>query len=269
MSRYIYTLLILLLISCSETVSDCRQLSVTMEPYRYIVEAVAGDNWCVRSVVAKGANPETFDPTPSDILALSDSEVYFMVGGLGFEDAWKSRIADIHPDLRIVDTSIGVNRDKGDPHLWTSPDNVSIIAENICETLCRLDTLSAAYYRRRLGSFKKSVQRTDSIITCKLRDCRSRAFLIFHPSLTYFSNRYGLSQIAIEHDGKEPSVFGMKSVTDSARLYGVKYILVQAEFDTRNAQAIANELGMQVVEIDPLNYDWHGEMLHIAEILSR
>ena len=119
-------------------------LSVTMEPYRYVVEAVAGDDWEVRSIVPKGGNPETFDPAPGDIMLLSESRACFLVGGLGFERDWKDKMAVLYPKMTLVDTSRGIERDAGDPHLWTSPDNMIKIADNVCNALCKID--STRYY---------------------------------------------------------------------------------------------------------------------------
>lgn len=244
-------------------------LSVTIEPYRYIVETVAGDAWEVRTIVPKGNNPEAFDPTPRDIISISGSKAYFMVGDLGFENVWKERIEDMYPDMDIIDTSQGISLCGGDPHVWTSPDNVHIIAQNVCNTLCQLDKAHEADYRRRLNEFGNVLSTTDSLIRNKLSDGKEHCFLIFHPSLTYFAQRYGLQQIAIEHEGKEPSVAHMRRVIDQAAALGVQKVLVQAEFDSKNAQAIANEIGAQVYVIDPLDYDVPAQMLHISDILSQ
>lgn len=242
---------------------------VTAEPYRFVVEAVAGDEWEVKSIVPKGSNPETFDPTPRDMVAMADGMAYFMVGGLGFEDTWKGKIKELYPRLRIVDTSNGIVRDAGDPHLWTSPDNMAVIARNVCDALCTMDSVNVWQYRRRLQTFDDSLQRTDSIVKEKLNGLQGSSFLVFHPSLTYFANRYGLRQLAIEHEGKEPSVAQIRSLIDSARTYGVRSVLVQTEFDTKNAEVIAGEIAAKVYSVNPLSYDWHEQMLYIADIISQ
>lgn len=260
--------MILSLVACSHIEGDSRQLFVTIEPYRFVVEAVAGEEWNVRSIVSNGSNPETFDPMPSDLLALASSKAYFMVGGLGFENGWKEKIAELYPHLLLVDTSQGIERDEDDPHVWTSPDNISLIADNICGAMCRIDSLRANYYNKRLMQFKERLFETDSIVESKLQSCKGASFLIFHPSLTYFSNRYGLRQITVEHEGKEPSIMQMKSVVDAADEADVRCLFMQAGFDARSMQAVANELSIEIVEINPLSYDWHGEMIRIADALS-
>lgn len=270
MRTFIYIFVILFLGACSgNDIKQEKLLTVTMEPYRYVVEAIAGDSWCVNSIVPKGNNPEAFDPTPRDMTALAESKAYFLVGGLGFERAWRTKIEDMYPGLVMVDTSLGIERDAGDPHLWTSPANMRVIADNVCAALCIMDSACSDEYRMRLARFKRKLHVTDSIVGHKLAECRGNSFMIFHPTLTYFANNYSLNQISIENEGKEPSVAHIRNVIDSARNCGVKYVMVQAEFDRRNAEVIANEIGAEVVEIDPLSYDWHGQMLYIAGILSQ
>lgn len=269
---FIYILFVFVTAACSDKTPDgCdgRTVAVTIEPYRCVVEAVAGDKWGVVTVVPKGGNPETFDPTPATMTSLSGCKAYFMVGGLGFEDAWKRTLADIYPDMPLVDTSCGISRCDDDPHLWTSPDNMIQIARNVCDAFCVLDSADSAGYKARTDSFVTLVQHDDKFIRERLAGCRDVAsFVIFHPTLTYFSRLYGLNQIAIEHEGKEPSAAHIRAVVDSARRRGVETVLVQAEFDRRNAEAVASEIGAEVIVIDPLCYDWHSEMRRIAEILG-
>lgn len=241
---------------------------VTAEPYRFVVEAIAGDEWEVRSIVPKGSNPETFDPTPRDMVAMADGMAYFMVGGLGFEEVWEDKIKELYPQLGIVDTSNGIVRDNGDPHLWTSPDNMAVIACNVFNAMCKMDSINAMNYRIRLSAFNNLLQRTDSIVKEKLQCAQGKSFLVFHPSLTYFAKRYGLRQLAIEHEGKEPSVAQMRSLIDSAKACGVKSVLVQAEFDVKNAEVIADEIAARVYSINPLSYNWHEQMLYIADVIS-
>lgn len=267
----IYILLVLCLPSCLGGAADGvgeNTVAVTIEPYRCVVEAVAGDKWSVTTIVPKGGNPETFDPTPATMASLAGCKACFIVGGLGFEDAWVGKLAEIYPLMPVVDTSCDISRCDGDPHFWTSPDNMMQIAHNVCHAFCAIDSADSAGYKARMDSFVALVQRDDSLIRERLSGCEGSSFVIFHPTLTYFSRLYGLNQIAIEHEGKEPSVSHIRAVVDSARRLGVNTVLVQAEFDRSNAEVIANEIAADVAVIDPLSYDWHGEMLRIAEILG-
>lgn len=94
------------------------------------------------------------------------------------------------------------------------------------------------------------------------------AFLIYHPALSYFARDYGLRQISVEAGGKEPSPAWLKELVDRCRRERVRVIFVQPEFDRRNAELIASQTGIRVVDINPLAYDWPQEMLRVARTLS-
>ena len=156
-----------------------------------------------------------------------------------------------------------------DPHLWTSPDNMAIVARNVCNALCSMDTAGAAGYKARLLTVEKRIADTDAAIRGKLAPLQCRSFVVFHPSLTYFARLYGVTQIALEEHGKEPTAAHLKHIVDEARSSGIRNVLVQAEFDKEHALAIARELGAELRTINPLSYDWHAEMLHVADCLTK
>ena len=83
-----------------------------------------------------------------------------------------------------------------------------------------------------------------------------------------FDRTYGLTQLSIEADGKEPSAASMRALVDEAREAGVRVVFVQQEFDRKHAESLAAEIGARIVTIHPLSADWKTEMLRIAESLA-
>ena len=256
-------------------------ITVTLEPLRYFTEAIAGDNYQVVSMVPKGSSPESYDPTPQQLVNLSKSKAYFRIGYIGFEQAWMKKLADNCPDMKIYDTSKGIDliRDKGhwhgnhfheggvEPHIWNSTQNALVIADNIYQALCELDSTHQEYYQKRLDVLKQTIRETDANVRSLLENADS-TFLIYHPALSYFARDYGLKQISIEEGGKEPSPAQLKALIETCRKENIHTIFVQQEFDQRNAQLIADELGIQIVSIHPLSYDWAEEMLRVAKALK-
>ena len=258
-----------MLLSCGTAGESGKpMLAVTMEPYRFIVEAVAGDKWQVVSMVPKGSSPETFDPSPGRMTTLGRCRAYFMTGGIGFEQSWGAKIAEMFPSLPMIDTSEGIERIHDDPHLWTSPDNMSLIARNVCNALCRLDSTDIDGYVSRLSDAEAMLCAVDSTIRARLATGADSCFVVFHPSLTYFARLYGLRQMVLEEHGKEPSASHIKHTIDEARRLGVGKIFIQAEFDKKHAESIARELNAAIITIDPLSYNWCGEMLNIVDQLK-
>ena len=96
-----------------------------------------------------------------------------------------------------------------------------------------------------------------------------RAFMIYHPALSYFARDYSLHQIPIEAGGKEPSPAHLRDLINSCKKEKVRIIFVQPEFDRRNADLIAQQTGTRVVSINPLSYDWEEEMMNTARALVK
>ena len=283
MKRLIPILTLFICFACGNTTQKSEKaiITVTLEPLRYFTEAIAGENYQVVSMVPKGSSPESYDPTPQQLVNLSKSQAYFRIGHIGFEQAWMKKLEANCPDMKVYDTSKGVDliRDKGhwhgdhfhkggvEPHIWNSTQNALIIADNIYQALCELDSTHQADYKNRLDSLKQSIQQTDAE-TRKLLENADSTFLIYHPALSYFARDYGLKQISIEEGGKEPSPAQLKKLIETCRNENVHTIFVQQEFDQRNAQLIAHELGIDIVSINPLSYDWTEEMLRTAKALK-
>lgn len=263
-------------------------ITVTIEPQRYFVEAIAGDKFNVVSMVPKGANHETYDPIPQQLVSLGESKAYLRIGYIGFEQAWMDRLMKNTPHLQVFDTSKGVDlilnhedtaHTHGDheghghshavePHIWSSATNALIIAQNTYKALCAIDKANEAYYLTRYDSLRKHIEHTDSIICKELtHSTGSKSFMIYHPALSYFARDYGLHQIAIEEGGKEPSPAHLKKLVDACKSDKVRIIFIQPEFDERNAETISKQTGAKIVSINPLNYDWDKEMLHVTNAL--
>ena len=142
-----------------------------------------------------------------------------------------------------------------------------MIADNIYTALCELDPHHQTEFQERLDVLKKTIRQTDKNVRTFLENADS-TFLIYHPALSYFARDYGLKQISIEEGGKEPSPATLRDLIETCRQENAHVIFVQQEFNQRNAQLIADELGIDIIAINPLSYDWAEEMLNIAKALK-
>lgn len=284
MKKYIILFLnLLVLMGCSSRQQQTQQatLTVSIEPLRYFTEAIAGDKFQVTSMVPEGSNPETYDPTPQQLVTLSQSVAFLRIGYIGFEQVWAEKLQSNAPNVKFFNLSEGVNLIREDdihhgnhshpggvePHIWSSTQNAYIIADNIFHALCTLDADHTAYYKENLAKLKQEIARTDNEIHTLLQNT-SCAFLIYHPALSYFARDYGLEQICIEEEGKEPSPAHLQALIRRCKEKHVQVIFVQKEFDTRNAEIIARETGAKIVSINPLSYKWQKEMTTVAKALS-
>ena len=271
--------------SCSsgggQSADDSRRVAVTMEAQRYFAERIGGAHFMIHTVVPPGQSPETFDPTPQEMMAVARSRAYLRIGRIGFEQVWMPTIVEQNPHLRVFDLSKGIrwidsdhlthdhhDHGTGDPHIWNAPATARQIAQNTLLAFCALDTAHTADYRAAHAALVAEIDSTDAALHAMLDTLTHRTFIIYHPALTYFAQAYGLKQLAIETDGKEPSAASMKMLIDKARTERVRVVFVQREFDRKHAESVATEIGARVVVIDPLSAEWKAQMLQIGRALT-
>lgn len=280
MNKILLPLLLLLFAACNSRPEDDRPvLTVSIEPLRFIVESVAGDKYRVVTLMPQGASPETYEPTPRQMMELNGSKALFRVGTLGFEKTKLPQMAATAPDVRLFDLEKGIipimhtghaahEGESQDPHVWMSAENLRIMAENACEALCSIDTVNAEFYKQRLSIFNQSTDSLDAEIKNRLNTLQNRAFLIYHPALGYFARQYGLQQFAVEHDGKEPSAAYMEQLINNCRAEEVGVVFISKEHSGRAAQRVAEALKARVVTINPLDHDVPAQMRLIAKELN-
>lgn len=271
MNKYIVSFLLMLIwIGCTPSAQNTkRQITVTIEPLRYFTEQIAGDNFIINTMVPKGGNPETYEPTPQQMVKLAQSDLYIKVGNIGFEQTWMSKISQNAPHLIIIDSSEDIelahhNGQHSDPHTWMSTKNAAKIAQNIYSALLDINEKDSAMYKQNLLKLLDKIEKTNQRIQQHLAHTSSSSFLIFHPTLTYFARDYHLLQIPIEQDGREPSAAQFQQTLALAKQKKVKILFVQKEFANKNIRTICKNMGITAIEINPLSYNWNEEMVKIA-----
>ena len=252
-------------------------ISVSIEPLRNIVEHLAGDYYKVVTLTPVGASPETYEPTPKQLMDVSNSKLYFAIGTLGFEKQQLERMKETAPTLKIYTVSDGISLlsvqheghgDSTDPHIWMSPKNVVQMARNVCNALCQNDPEHTAVYKKKLADLERHADETDRRIRLMVSKVRYRNFLIYHPALAYFANEYGFRQLTIEQDGKEPSSEHLATIISEAKAAEVHIIFLQREFKGRSVKSFSEATGARVVIINPLAYRWDNEAIATAKALA-
>ena len=255
--------------------SDQLNVTVSILPEKYFVERIGGDYVNVNVMVGPGEEPHTYEPKTDQMTALSNSAIYFSIG-VDFESAWMDRIASANPGMQIVDLSANIEKiamtssdgdeeaGSPDPHVWTSPENVKIIAQSIYETLAKTDPAHQAEYQANLESFQTDIGTLETDIQSALSGITSTKFLVFHPAWGYFAHEFGLEQIAIEIGGSEPSAQELVAIIDEAKKDNIKVVFGAPEFSSKTADYIAQEINGQVVLIDPLAEDWLTNLQNVA-----
>jgi len=281
-SFLILLLIIILFAGCHHSDIDPRKaVTVSILPQKYIVERIAGNLFNINVMMPPGANHETYEPSPLSMKSLADSKVYFSIGLLDFERTWTPRFVDLFPDMKIVNTSEGgellkyegnghTEHSAGiDPHTWLSPRFVKLQATKIAAALTAIDPAHSVLFKANLRQFTRELDSIDSAYSSLFTSVKGMKFLIYHPALGYFARDYGLTQISLETEGKEPSAVHLTQLIQIARKEGIHSILVSKEFDSRNAETLAREINGKVVVFDPMAADLLGNLDRISNILFR
>lgn len=255
----------------SRTEKPAVTVTVTISPYKYFVDQIAKGKVDVNVMVSNGNNPETYEPYAQQMMELSKSALYLKVGSIGFEQTWMKKLQDNAPDMKVIDTSVGIKPAKTpggniDPHVWMSCSNARIIASNILKALCELEPKNKAFFEKNYQSLLSIIDKRDSTIKENFKKDPDlvRKFVIYHPILTYFARDYQLEQLAIEEEGREPSAAQLKSLIERARKEKIKFCLIQAEFANRNTTTFINESHTKPMDINPLQGDWNRAMQEAA-----
>lgn len=254
-------------------------VTVTIEPYRYFVNQIAGDDVNVNVMVPAGSSPETYEPSAKQMMELSHSVIYFKVGEIGFEKTWMEKIHKNAPQMKIVDTSERIEPAKTksgyiDPHTWMSVDNAKIISYTIRDELSMMFPDKAKKFYERCEAFNKHLVELRDMLNeiylgVRLRGNRQSSFVIYHPVLTYFAREYNLEQFALEDEGREPSIQQIQNIINLAKSEEISVLFVQKEFANRNIQTFINATNVKPIEINPLSYDWEEQMLLIMRSLTK
>ena len=264
-------------------------LAVSILPQQYFVEKIAGDLANVMVAVPKGANPDTYEPRPRQMIDLTRAELYFSIG-VPFESVWLNKFQASNPEMKIVDSTRGIEKTAmaahhghdhsghpgdeppgmiKDPHVWTSPPLVKKIARNIYSALSEVRPEHEAMFRENFRKFEKEIDSLDGYLQGLFSpDYQNRAFMVFHPAWGYFAQTYHLRQIPIELEGKTPKSSELKEVIAEAKALGIRVIFVQPQFSVKSAEAIAEAIDGRVVEADPLAYEWEKNLRQQGDVFK-
>lgn len=263
-----------------------RTIAVSIEPQRQLLESLVGDRFDVVTLLSRGSDPETYDPTLQQRRAVDNSLAFMGLGVFPFEESVAESLPD---DVKFYNVTSGIeplygthshcghehahnhhhDETDADPHLWTSVPNMRRMAANMSDILCSLDSANAGFYNNRLAIVEAHLDSLDCALHATLDTVSNRSFAVWHPSLSYFARDYGMRQIAVGQESKEMPASRLKEVVDNARSAGVKIFFFQKQYDGRQAGSINASIGSRLINTDPLAYDWEEELTNIANELAR
>jgi zinc transport system substrate-binding protein len=247
--------------------SEYMDVAVSIPPQAYFVQQIGGARVNVQVLIRSGDDPHTYEPRPAQMAALSKSLVYFSIG-LPFEEPLLSRLVSLNPSLRIVETYAGIERMPGDPHIWLAPSLVKVQGIAIRDGLMAVDPGHKEEYSKNYDQFCQIVDDLDHTIRELLERVRKKDFVVAHPSWGYFAREYGLHQISMEREGKEPKASDLAALIQLMKERNIKSIFVSPQYSRKMAENLARETNGTIIAIDPLPWNWMDDMAETARAIG-
>lgn len=242
-------------------------INVSILPQKYFIDRLLeGEKYTVNVVVKPGYNPESYEPTIKQMIALEKASLYLKICDGGFDEVWVKNLKSINSDMKVGDLSKEIelikviDEEHGhyhggvDPHVWISPSTTIKLVSNMRAELVSLLPQDSAQINENYISLYSDLVLLDSLYKAKLSPYIGRTVLVYHPIFSYIERDYGISQVSLEHEGKGPSVKHLKEVIEETQ--DIQAVFIQKEFNIDNATLLAQEINAELVVIDPLSYDW-------------
>jgi len=305
MKKIFATALLATLVLASVAAAEPVAVFVSILPQKYFVEQIGGERAAVSAMVEKGRDPHVFEPLPAQMEGLSKAKAYFAVG-LPFEETLLPRATSLNPGLKVFRIDEGIDKIAGscdhdhhhghteekhdhkhdhehknekhdhhahhhegaDPHVWNGPREAIHMAGKILEGLIEIDPDGGEEYTKRHAAFVERVKTMDAEFSRLFRGKMGASFLVFHPAWAYFARSYGLVEVAIETDGKEPKAADLANIISEAKERGVKAIFISPQFSKRSAEIIARAIGATVETVNPLAEEWEENLRAVANAIA-
>jgi len=246
---------------------------VTIPPLASLADSIGGKMSNVEVVLKPGSNPHTYEPTPKDIVKLSNSALLFEIG-IGL-DEWATEVAlEAENGPRVVPVAIGIptlpalserlrrrhlDENKiaahGNPHVWLDPNIVSdIIIPTMTKAYTAADPPNADYYRANSFRLTELVRSYAQDARTRLDKLKGKPVILQHGAFVYFFRQYGIPVMDIlePFPGQEPTMQDITEIIEVAKVEKPVAIIIESQLSPKPARVLAEELGIPLITMDPL-----------------
>ena len=253
---------------------------VSIAPYQFLTERIAGEHFAVRTVVPPGSNPHAYEPTSKQVASISQGAVWFLIG-----EPFEKKVLDVlkgrNPSLIEVDLRQGIDllgdpslscahcsADRQDRHIWLSPKRAALQAERISKVLAETFPEHREQFFENAKALALELDGLDQEISSLLRDVKDRVLLVSHPAFGYFCRDYNFEQLSVEFEGKDPRPRHLENVMQKATAQSAELALALPQHNNKGAQIIAEKLHIPVRVIDPYSRDYFETLRFLAHVIA-
>ncbi len=255
---------------------DKPTVAVSIVPEKTFVEAVCGDLVNVVVLIPPGNSPENYEPTPKEMTEFNEAIAYFAIG-VPTEEAnilplasdldqlkivkLNEVVAEVYPELEIAPG-------ERDPHIWLSPKRVKVMINVIAEEMGKIDPDHKEQFTENGKKYLEQLDTLDQNLKIAVDAASTKKFIVFHPSLGYIANDYGLTMYSLEKNGKEATANQLEEIIDFAKKENIKALFYQAEISSKQADSFAQEIGGKTVLLEPLSGDYIENLMKMVKLIT-
>ena len=232
---------------------------VSVHPQKFLVEAIAGDACQVEVLVPSGASPHSYEPRARQIDLIKEAALWLRIGE-SFEERLVPLVKQVVDQRENLDLIGCCCHEGADPHIWLSP---SMLKQEARQTCAVLEQLLLTDFQDNLQILLTKLD----LLEEKLRATTfSKSILVSHPAFGYFCRDFGIEQLSVEKEGREPSPRQLTRLMDEVKEKDLKRIFLQQQYSEKGGRRIAQELGLEVLHLDPYAEDVLANLEHLGEV---
>lgn len=244
------------------------RLAVSVSPIAWLVKEVGGDQVQVQTLVRNGQDPHGYEPTPAQLGQLQKARAYLTLG-LPFEHAWLPRMQAVNPQMHVVSLLGPKHTQQHDPHLWLNPRDMIDLAERLARLLSTLAPNATSVFAMNAAAVTEQLTKLDGDLQARFAATPGKTFLVHHGAWGDFARHYGLIQLAIEQEGKEPGPRRMAELTARVRALGIDTLFIEPQASDHLAHGLADALHLKLVPLDPMSGDYLNNLRRSAAAIER
>jgi len=251
--------ILFLLLSIGFTAHGAIQVVVSIAPQKFLVQRIGQEHVAVQVIVPEGASSHTYAPKPKQMLSTQKSEVWFRIGEI-FEQQMLpclkgTEIVDQREGVELISSKGCCCHEADDPHIWLSPRLLMIQSQQIADTLSARDPEHIKLYQENLQALLAELKILDQELSEMFGKSNRQVIMVSHPAFGYFCRDYGLEQLSIEMEGREPSPKYLTELLNRARREKIETVFLQKQHYPKGGKRVAKELGAKAVFVDPYAED--------------
>lgn len=279
---YLWVIFLCVFTGCQKKESIAKQdrhvVLVTLSPYASFVKSMAEDLVQVETLIPEGANPHLYEAPPQLVEKHRRASLWLYVGE-NFDKRMLQVLKESSSPIKAINLAEGVDligecgchhhaESSQDLHIWMSPSVVKKQIVAIKEALIELCPESAALLEQRADVLSEQLEKVHLSIEQRLKEKQGAVLLVAHPAFAYFCREYGLEQLSIEIEGKEPRPQDLERLVDRLRLSPAQVIITEPQHSSKGAEALGAHLHIPIQEINPYSEKYFETLEQLVNLIA-